>query len=275
VGWDTIPHLPRSHTLSSTMGGASPIDIGIVTEVATHQLNIILIAAALGSMLVPILYTLYAFTPAPVRRRPIFLLNVLACVLGIFQATVTVGINYQIIAAPFLPLPVATWLFKIATMVVPPVFIDTVLIFRFMAFFPAQLTSRRTRFGVLVFPAIVKVARLAMIGIFMGTYPTGRLLAPRSKAAEGLFWGRGPVIASVFGLQALDNACVSSMWLAATDFLTTLSQLRVFGVFVQTVHVPHERLSRKWSARDTWGAFVLSRERYQRKVFESSPHRRP
>ncbi|KAI0034639.1 hypothetical protein K488DRAFT_45106 [Vararia minispora EC-137] len=217
----------------------------VSTAIVTHQLNIILIVAPLGAMLIPIVCTLFAFTPSTIRRRPVFLLNVFACILGIAQAVITVVLNYQILASPSEPFTVATYLFKIATLLVPPVFVDTIVMFRFLAFFPIQLTARRTLLGVLFFPVACKVARLILIAVFLGTYPAGRLAGPRSLAVENLIWGQGPIVAAIFGMQALDNAYVHYLCLerssshslrpsyASSIFLYKLYKFRKNGINVR------------------------------------------
>ena len=173
-----------------------------------HFLNIILIVATLGAVLVPIIGTLIFFASSESRKRPVFLLNILACLLGICQAIFFTSLNSSILLHPDNYVSHTTLIASIAALLAPPILIDSILLFRLLAFYPIQLTPRKTLIAVLTPTSLVKAARLACLIAFLVTYPLSRLNAPGYVAVRGLIWGRGYWIIAVFALQALDNACV-------------------------------------------------------------------
>ncbi|KAI0061679.1 hypothetical protein BV25DRAFT_1805383 [Artomyces pyxidatus] len=178
-----------------------------------HFLTIILIVAPLGAMLIPIVGTLLFFTPPEARKRPVFILNIFACCLGLLQAAYTLGFTAELLFNPTKIFSPVLYMLDIALLLLPPLFIDSILIFRFLAFYPVQLTPPRTLAAVLAVPAVLKTARLATLIAFLATYPMDRMQQTGAAAVAGLIWGRGPLVVVLFILQALDNAYASSIFL--------------------------------------------------------------
>ncbi|KAH9980258.1 hypothetical protein BGW80DRAFT_1274344 [Lactifluus volemus] len=168
-----------------------------------HFLAIILIVTPLGAALVPIIGVLFFFTPCESRRRPVFILNILACLLGICQSIFFASLNSSVILHPDKPLSRTTLLAAVAILLSPPILINSILLFRLLAFYPIQLTPRFTLIAVLAPTCICKAARLATLIAFIVTYPLSPLDAPAYATL--------PV--SLVALQALDNSYVSSMFL--------------------------------------------------------------
>ncbi|KAF8270792.1 hypothetical protein EI94DRAFT_1570001 [Lactarius quietus] len=173
-----------------------------------HFLTTVLIVAPLGATLVPIIGTLIFFAPSESRKRPVFLLNILACLLGICQAVFFTSLNSFVLLHPDSYVSRTTLIAAIAVLLAPPILVDSILLFRLLAFYPIQLTLRKTLIAILTPTCLVKAARLACLIAFIVTYPVSRLDAPGYVAVQGLIWGRGHWIIAVFALQALDNACV-------------------------------------------------------------------
>ncbi len=175
-----------------------------------HFLTVILIVAPLGATLVPIIGTLIFFAPGESRKRPVFLLNILACLLGICQAVFFACLNSSVLLHPDKFVSHTTLIVAIAVLLAPPILADSILLFRLLAFYPIQLTPRKTFIAILAPTSLVKAARLACLIAFIVTYPVSRLDAPGYVAVRGLVWGRGHWVIAVFALQALDNTCVPS-----------------------------------------------------------------
>jgi hypothetical protein len=185
-----------------------------------HFLTTILIVAPLGATLIPIIGTLIFFASGESRKRPVFLLNILACLLGICQAIFFTSLNSSVLLHPDNYVSHTTLIAAIAALLAPPILVDSVLLFRLLAFYPIQLTSRKTLIAVLTPTSLMKAARLACLIAFIVTYPVSRLDAPGYVAMQGLVWGRGHWIIAVFALQALDNACVPIIHRTRASILT-------------------------------------------------------
>jgi hypothetical protein len=201
-----------------------------------HFLTAILIVAPLGATLVPIIGTLIFFASSESRKRPVFLLNILACLLGICQAIFFTSLNSFVLLRPDDYVSHTTLITAIAALLAPPILVDSILLFRLLAFYPIQLTSRKTFIAVLSPTLLVKAARLACLIVFIVTYPVSRLDTPGYVAVQGLVWGRGHWIIAVFALQALDNACVPIIHRARVSILIE-RQIRVINVSLQTLSV--------------------------------------
>jgi len=184
----------------------SPLD----TDISLHYfLAVILIVAPLGAVLLPIIGVLLFFTPSESRKRPVFILNILACLLGICQAVYFSCLNSYVILHPDKPLSPTAARASIAILLAPPILIDSILLFRLLAFYPIQLTPRYTLIAILTPTFLSKAARLACLIAFLVTYPIAHLNGPSYATLPGLVWGRGPWIIALLALQALDNSYVS------------------------------------------------------------------
>jgi hypothetical protein len=170
-----------------------------------HVLTVVLIVAPLGAVLLPVIGVLLFFTPTESRRRPIFLLNILACILGICQAIYFTSFYSYAVIHPHKSVSHTTAIAAIAILLTPPILVDSILLFRLLAFYPIQLTPRNTLLAIMAPTFLFKAARLACLIAFLVTYPVARLDGPSYATLPQLVWGRGPWIIAVFALQALDN----------------------------------------------------------------------
>jgi len=195
---------------ASTLPSMSSLDTNGVISLR-HFLTVVLIVAPLGAILLPIIGVLLFFTPSESRKRPVFILNILACLLGICQAIYFASLYSYVVLHPDKPVSHTTALAAIAILLTPSILIDSILLFRLLAFYPIQLTPRYTLVAILTPTFLFKAARLACLIAFLITYPVSRFDGPSYATLPGLVWGRGPWIIALLALQALDNACVSHL----------------------------------------------------------------
>ncbi len=201
-----------------------------------HFLTVILIVAPLGASLLPIVGILIFFTPSESRKRPVFFLNILACLLGICQAVFFTSLTSSVLLHPNNYFSHTTLIIAIGVLLAPPILVDSILLFRLLAFYPIQLTPRNTLIAILTPTSLVKAARLACLIAFLVTYPVSRLDAPGYIAVQGLVWGRGHWIIALFSLQALDNTLRTYHSYASVNLDRTNSdQICIINVSLQTV----------------------------------------
>ena len=210
---------------------SSPLDTtnGVVS--LHHFLAVILIVAPLGAILLPIIGVLIFFTPSESRKRPVFILNILACLLGICQAIYFACLNSYVVLHPDKPISHTTALSAIAILLTPPILIDSILLFRLLAFYPTQLTSTRTLIAILIPTFLAKSARLACLIGFLVTYPVARFDGPSHATLPGLVWGRGPWVVALLALQAIDNSCVSRL----TTLPVCIALIEIFDRYVSSM----------------------------------------
>lgn len=169
-----------------------------------------LIGSCFSSLLVPVLIALFFFSTSDIRGRPIFILNVMALLLGIGEGVVLVVLQIQNILSPVAnstsPGGVLTWiLFSFWS----PAFIDSILYLRLWAVYPPTLTSRVVRCIILGTPVVSKMARFVVLSVATAgwahrTRITGTFLA-------GLeLW---PYARVVWCFQLFDNVYMSALFI--------------------------------------------------------------
>jgi len=176
-----------------------------------HFFAVILIVAPLGAILLLIINVLFFFTPRESRKRPVFILNIFACLLGLFQAIYFSCLNSYVILHPDKPVSHPIALTAIAVLLGPPIFIDSISFIQLLAFYPIRSTSLPTLFVILTPTFLWKGARLACLIFFLATYPITRFNGPSSATLPGLVWGRGPWFIVLLALQVADNSYVSHL----------------------------------------------------------------
>jgi hypothetical protein len=194
-----------------------------------HFLAVVLIVAPLGAILILVFSILLFFTPPESRRRPVFILNIIACLLGICQAVYFACLNSYVILHPDEPLPHTIALAAIAILLGPPIIIDGISFVRLLGFYPIRLTSPSTLFTVFTPTILWKAARFACLTLFLATYPITRFNGPSYATLPGLVWGRGPWIVALLALQVADNSYVSHLT------VHTCTQCPNFGRFVSAI----------------------------------------
>ncbi|KAA1469996.1 hypothetical protein DENSPDRAFT_879377 [Dentipellis sp. KUC8613] len=196
-------------TLDSLRPVVAATDVGLVT----HLLRVILIAAVLGCMLVPVLIFLVVLCPPHMRTRPVYILNLVACAIGICEATLCIVLMFLSITGPDGSVHKALILTTLVFTLIPTVFIDSILFFRMLAFYPAMLTTRRRLLVIIAFPVLCKFARLGTL--------TGSIIL-YYRATSGLthfdilihsIWLPKPLFCISLILQMVDNSYVCLIFL--------------------------------------------------------------
>ncbi|KAG6808414.1 hypothetical protein H0H92_004232 [Tricholoma furcatifolium] len=163
-----------------------------------------LLGAFFGGLLVPLLIFLFLFSNPTARRHPVFILNFAIIILGLALAAVNVGQEWMNMVTPDVPVPQSLTLANITLDVISPMIIDSVLLFRLLAFYPRMTTPRKTFFVILAFPVIVKCARFTCVTIFL--YHLGRTNGQGSiTTLAAKTWFRNPWLTSEWSLQIADN----------------------------------------------------------------------
>ena len=83
----TQKHIHRRIDIDSSVMAFPPTPGLNYIAAIRPSLNLILVLIPLGSMLVPLILTLFFFSPS--RRHPVFILNILVCCIGICEARST------------------------------------------------------------------------------------------------------------------------------------------------------------------------------------------
>lgn len=170
------------------------------------SLNFILVLTPLGSMLVPLILALFFFSPPQARRHPVFILNILACCSGICEAATNAALETKQILFPLQPISKELLTSVIAFSIVSPLFIDSILLFRILAFYPLNITPNRQFLAIFALPILVKCGRFIAVVMYLYqfTHSSGNL--PNVLLAAQSTWPKNPYIISEWSLQMIDNA---------------------------------------------------------------------
>ncbi|KAG6856474.1 hypothetical protein H0H87_004053 [Tephrocybe sp. NHM501043] len=175
------------------------------------SLTFALLGAFFGGLLVPLSIFLFLFSNPVARRHPVFILNLAIIILGLALAAVNVGQMWSTLVTPYKLIPESLTLANIALDVLSPMIIDSVLIFRLLAFYPRMTTPRSTFFAVLAFPVVIKSARFICVTIFLHklgkTDGQGSVTVLAQKT-----WFRNPYLVSEWSLQIADNLYCTSFF---------------------------------------------------------------
>ena len=127
----------------------------------------VVVLTTLSSCLLTLLVVLFAFSTKESRRRLVFHLNVLAIcltlILGIFSG-ITSG---QAVLDPFHLVSKNVYIATIVFAVFPPLFYDSILLFRLFALYPPAITPKITLLKIFAFPFCIKCARIVVIVRFL------------------------------------------------------------------------------------------------------------
>jgi hypothetical protein len=209
-----------------------------------HFLTVIFIVAPLGVILLLLITILLLFAPRGPRRRPLFILNIIACVLGICQAVFFACLNSYVILHPDKPVSHTIALAAIAILLGPPIFIDSISFIRLLAFYPIRLTAPSTLFAVVTPTFVWKAARLACLTAFLVTYPATRFNGPGSATLPGLVWdsANGHWTVALLALQVADNSYASHLsaytCTQRLDFGRFVSAMFLYKLYQYGLHKP-------------------------------------
>ncbi|KAI9061930.1 hypothetical protein FKP32DRAFT_1575076 [Trametes sanguinea] len=129
------------------------------------SLNFLLIGTVWSSFLVPVGIALFFFSTKSMRRRPVFIMNVVAILLGLTEGAIIIYTQTRaILARPVHPNMDTT--FACLTILVP-LFAELILVFRVVAVYPPHVLSRAGRLAVYAPVAVFKLARIANDVVFV------------------------------------------------------------------------------------------------------------
>ncbi|THU91849.1 hypothetical protein K435DRAFT_758739, partial [Dendrothele bispora CBS 962.96] len=182
-------------------------------EAIRPSLNFILVLTPLGAALVPLIFTLFYFSTPQTRRHPVFILNILACCCGICEAAINAALETKQILYPLEPVSKELLTAVIAFTIVSPLFIDSVLLFRVLAFYPVSSTPRHVLFSILALPVLVKCGRFVAVVMYLHSFTNSSGKLPSVLLASQSTWPRNPYTMTEWTLQMIDNLYASSMFL--------------------------------------------------------------
>ncbi|KAI6035707.1 hypothetical protein EDC04DRAFT_2191756 [Pisolithus marmoratus] len=185
------------------MSESSDIQV-IITEfidAVRPQFVLVVAIAPFCGCLLALLATLFAFSTPASRSLLVFKLNAIALLVALVTGILNGYINTAVLLEPFAPEPALSICFSFAFFALgSPLFYDSILLLRVLAFYPIRSTPLFTLTKVLAVPILVKCGRLVCLSLFLHGYYVS--YATNGPATD---WFRNPYVTSEWALQVIDN----------------------------------------------------------------------
>ncbi|KAI1787111.1 hypothetical protein LXA43DRAFT_1098601 [Ganoderma leucocontextum] len=172
-------------------------------------LNLLVVGTVFASFLIPAVILLFFFSPVTIWRTPLFILNVLAIILGLVLQIIYIYviINTTLIRA----VPSAMVITIVAMNFLVPICVQGILLVRLVGVYPPTRNTRMQNIAIYIPVVAFKIARL-----INASYATRDLVnhTPDSLgviAAAQLVWGTKYVKVEWF-LQLFDDMFVSGLF---------------------------------------------------------------
>lgn len=165
-------------------------------------------------ILIPLIFALFYFSTPLSRRRPIFILNVIAIVLAF-----TAGIMIDSLAIHSMLSPLDAWppSVNIAIGIIgafQSILVDLILLLRLALIYPYTIVGPKRFALITTLPVLLKIARLVNMFVFI------KVLADAARGPMGseniaVVWATTPYLKIEWSAQLVDNAYASIAFLWA------------------------------------------------------------
>ncbi|KAH9483523.1 Ribosome production factor 2-like protein [Psilocybe cubensis] len=178
------------------------------------SLTFLMIGTAWGGVLLPLLVALFYFSTKDTRRRPIFILNVLSILLGLFMVFFNAVLEIRAILAPLQPLnPLTSVVFGIVSSGTP-LLVEFILVIRLLAVYPFTRTPKPIWCAIFVPLVLIKIGRMVNIIFFSVQYvQLVQTVSGDPISVAQSPWHRFPGIKIEWILQVIDNTATSTLFI--------------------------------------------------------------
>ncbi|KAJ7912903.1 hypothetical protein B0H13DRAFT_515680 [Mycena leptocephala] len=202
----------------------------------------IVITTILGTILIPLLVLLFALSTPQSRRKPIFILNVVAVSLGIITTAVSLHFQIRSILYPFSNINRAENLIYFYLDKWLPWFSEAVLLLRIAVVFPRHRLPL-----LLAFPITIKAGRVAVNILYCVTW-TRLLLAGAENQYVILSQFPKSLFKADLFLELADNSYVSFLFLWKLGWHRG-SQLRTGGLTIERITWGRSKSSKSYASK--------------------------
>ncbi|KAI6155767.1 hypothetical protein BKA82DRAFT_4082557 [Pisolithus tinctorius] len=173
---------------------------GFIDAVRPEYILVVATAPFCGCLLT-LLVILFAFSTPESRSFLVFKLNVIAILVALVTSILNSYLNTLGFLEPFAPDVALSICFTFALFALgSPLFYDSILLLRVLAFYPIRSTPLLMLAKVLTVPILVKCGRLVCLSLFLHDY-----YVKYATYGPVTNWFRNPYVTSEWGLQVIDN----------------------------------------------------------------------
>ncbi|PFH50975.1 hypothetical protein AMATHDRAFT_3484 [Amanita thiersii Skay4041] len=221
-----MPYTSLDHDLliARDFAGISYADLVNSMVKLLHPLYTTLIVTCIWSaMLVPLLVALFFFSTRNLRKKPIFIGNLLAILLGMSLASVIIALLVSVLNHPLDPPSRSLALSFASLLAFSPILVESILIIRLLAVYPFGKTPHRHFFPIFTWIGLLKIARVVnaidyVVNISRAVKPGMNTLLLLQEV-----WTRFPNYKIEWFLQVADNTSTSVLFLIRLNKGRTLS----------------------------------------------------
>ncbi|TFY77140.1 hypothetical protein EWM64_g6873 [Hericium alpestre] len=203
-----------STPLTNASMALPPLPDGLNSIAAIRpSLTLLMIGTVCTSILLPVGVALLLFSTPALRRKPIFIMNVISVCLGITEGLLSGYDEINAILAPNRRIDPSTFTAFTCLSFFGPLFVESILLLRLWAVFPPQQISRVLKIIVYVPPVMLKLARLANGILYIVKWQSDVKSLGNPVQAGQMLWGTQPSVKIEWMLQTVDNLYASSLFI--------------------------------------------------------------
>ncbi|KAJ7830399.1 hypothetical protein B0H13DRAFT_1514563, partial [Mycena leptocephala] len=176
------------------------------------SINMLMIGTVGATVLVPMFIALLVFSTEEMRRKPVFILNVISVLAGFAMGVLSNWSEIQTILKPDQPFNINAFIAVGCMTVGLPICVESILLFRLLAVYPPSRTPRLVLYSIFGPLLLLKLGRIINAIIFFTEITSLAHQFPSSIAAAQVAWDRpGDKIEWI--LQVLDNSATSLLFI--------------------------------------------------------------
>ncbi|KAF8638225.1 hypothetical protein AX17_002374 [Amanita inopinata Kibby_2008] len=190
----------------------------------------LIVTCVWSAMLVPLLVALFFFSNRALRRKPIFIANVLSILLGLALSAVIIALMMSVLLHPLDPPSRSLSLVFASFLCSSSVLVESVLLIRLLAVYPYGKVPLKIFLAIFIPIGLLKTARVINIIIYL--VDLSRILKPGVNTLLLLQqrWTEFPNYKIEWFLQVVDNTSASVL------FLVRLNKGRILAGQSGAVH---------------------------------------
>ncbi|KIY47592.1 hypothetical protein FISHEDRAFT_15948, partial [Fistulina hepatica ATCC 64428] len=177
-------------------------------------INFLMIGATMGAVLFVMLLALLFFSTDSMRRKPVFILNVLAILTGMTTAIINMYEEVHTLKYPTGVINTHVALAMGCFTAITPTLVEAILILRLYSVYPPSSTARVTFVLIIGIPVLVVIGRMANAIVYLVNYAkTVQQLTSGAASGNILMTSNLPCVRIEWSLQLFNNLYCSSLFL--------------------------------------------------------------
>ncbi|VDB87187.1 unnamed protein product [Peniophora sp. CBMAI 1063] len=202
--------------------------------------NFLMIEATMGAVEVVMLLALLFFSNGTTRRKPIFVLNLIALLFGLTQAVNNLYLEIFALTNPTGTIHSANIILSAVLSGIVPTYVDCVLLLRLHAAFPPYIIGRERYALVMGFPILISLGRLGNAFVYIVKY-ANNVYALANSSVGGIAGGavlinsRLPSVKVEWILQIAADLYSSALFLSCFQGATLLRSKTSFSKKLYTL----------------------------------------